>query len=360
MTTDWLTKWLNDWLHQHPAEGVINIETQDADSFVQWMGLQSFRQTHHTKEFQAITLYKKNFRQSYYTKRISGNPIIRKNFRQSHSTKESASWVSAAISKQIQWKREMGTFTHLKPFCPCSVAPTMLSQMFATCDATTHVTVPFISVCNVAHQQKLSQKAQHKHIMQFVMEKQKLFVGHKKRCNSICTMLIACPTRAREDGCKQKLFAGHKKRHKSVCTMLNACPRARDDGCKHFPLLVRKEGTRADVPCWMHAQQEHEKIDANRNHLWVTKEGTRVYVPCWMQVQLEKVDANRTCCWEKSKRVQERVYVPCGLWVQQEQGRWMQTGQQACLWHSPHLRYPEAQLTELSPSTCPHTQQKPK
>jgi hypothetical protein len=85
--------------------------------------------------------------------------------------------------------------------------------------------------------------------MQFFMEKQKLFVGHKKRCNSICTMLIACPTRAREDGCKQKLFVGHKRRHKSVCTMLNACPRARDDACKHFPLLVRKEGTRADVPC---------------------------------------------------------------------------------------------------------------
>jgi hypothetical protein len=79
----------------------------------------------------------------------------------------------------------MGTFTHLKPFCPCSVAPTMLSQMFATCAATTHVTVPFISVYNIAHQQKLSQKAQHKHIMQFFMEKQKLFVGHKKRCNYV-------------------------------------------------------------------------------------------------------------------------------------------------------------------------------
>jgi hypothetical protein len=139
--------------------------------------------------------------------------------------------------------------SHLKPFCPCSVAPTMLSQMFATCAATIHVMIPFTSVCNVAHQQKLSQKAQHKHIMQFFMEKQKLFVGHKKRCNSICTMLIACPTRAREDGCKQKLFVGHKRRHKSVCTMLNACPRARDDACKHFSLLVRKEGTRADVPC---------------------------------------------------------------------------------------------------------------
>ncbi len=145
-------------------------------------------------------------------------------------------------------------------------------------------------------------------------------------------MLNACPTRAREDRCKQKLFVGHKRRHKNVCTMLNASPTgAREDGCKHFPLLVRKEGAIVDVPCWMHAQQEQGKMDANR-----------------------------TCCWEKSKRVQERVYVPCGLQVQQEQGRWTQAGQLACLWHSPHLRYPEAQLTELSPSTCPHSQQKPK
>jgi hypothetical protein len=64
---------------------VISIETQDADSFVQWVCRVSgkpiiqktFRQSHYTEEFQAII--PKEFPAIPLYERISGNLILQKN-----------------------------------------------------------------------------------------------------------------------------------------------------------------------------------------------------------------------------------------------------------------------------------------